>query len=271
MLPEFPPYSLRRVIKLELQLALAKLDPIASLPGDAISVRRSPCNSGIAYKSAIAFQLSSSCQQNLTEMATRLIEKIPSDSLDFSVRLVAPAWIYFDWNHSAAAKWLESWLDLRPSKTLDTIDNSKNLNLFPLQYIHARCCSILRLAADRGWLQVEPSSAGNFLFPKPVPWFDERGLRYFSNPHEAKAIASLVDLADNLLSNSPAIQHDCLKLAMNLADSYYDLEGIYQLNPGISTKNRVYILHSLCAIAIIKNSLRLVLESLFATRAVTEL
>ncbi|MFN6516440.1 MAG: DALR anticodon-binding domain-containing protein [Nostoc sp. CreGUA01] len=76
--------------------------------------------------------------------------------------------------------------------------------LFPVQYAHARCCSLVLLAHREGLIQLrEPltSSSPSFwsvISPNPIPWLNCDGKLQLNHPDECRLISELVEMVDNI-------------------------------------------------------------------------
>jgi arginyl-tRNA synthetase len=98
--------------------------------------------------------------------------------------------------------------------------------LFAVQYAHARCCSLLRLAVREGliefWeIESDTKSAFGSAIPwKPISWLtcDEK-LR-FNHPAELRLIAELVQAVDNLENPDVMSSLKWEKAALNLSQAF---------------------------------------------------
>jgi hypothetical protein len=268
MLLDFPLYSLRQLVILRLQFTIARLFPTLVLPLNFIPVLRQTDGLGIVYKSAIAFKLTTLCQETLTEIATRLVADLPNYTSDFplelTVEFLSPGWIYFRYSELEIARWLQSWIDL-PIRE----GRKPNLtgSLMPLQYTHARCCSILHLAQTQGLINIDFHGEKLWLAPQPIPWFDEQYRWCLANPHAVQAIASLVDLVDYLCDVTQVSEANLLKSAINLSEYSLAFESNCRF---FGSKNSLSI-SNFALVAVVKSGLRLVLENKFDSIALTEL
>jgi arginyl-tRNA synthetase len=71
-------------------------------------------------------------------------------------------------------------------------------NLSKVQYIHARCCSLLRLGHQEKIIQLNDSPALMLVYPEPIPWLTADGQLHFVHPAERRLIAQLLGLLDEL-------------------------------------------------------------------------
>ena len=165
----------------------------------------------VRYRSAIAFKLSP--QQNMPpmEIARTLAfllqdmtgENLKWGNLQFQVTVSPPGWLDFRITDEGLADWLQQLLaDNVPEFRISTVRTGKSP--FFLQYTHARCCGLLRLAQREGLLSLDTLQITT---PDPIPWLDEsdRILR-LQHPAERQLIAQWVAIVDTCdRSKSPEI------------------------------------------------------------------
>ena len=134
-------------------------------------------------------------------------------------------WLNFYVTERAIASWLErSWL-LKTQEdnsfiTLRQSDRNQRSDLFCVQYIHARCCSLLRLGArekiitlvnndfDRaGWQITQPPS---------ISWLDKQHHLWFNRQSEYNLLRQLLIVTDSQTTND---RDRWSKLALNLSQT----------------------------------------------------
>ncbi|MBE9129033.1 hypothetical protein IQ257_02865, partial [Coleofasciculus sp. LEGE 07092] len=171
--------AIQHLLQQKLSVALPSLHPGKTpLTLRQIPLRRLSDNSSILYRSAIALQLAPLLQRTALDIANQLTATLLSFSqnsisqsyLDFKVDVISPGWIQFRLSDRGLATWLQqlikipsllsnqgNYLDWAFQETGGVGDNSRTVqtckdsgNLFPIQYVHARCCSLLRLAHRQG-------------------------------------------------------------------------------------------------------------------------
>lgn len=213
----------------------------AELVPQMIPLRRLSSDTGVLYQSAIALRLASLWQLNALDIAHNLANALPTPSLDianpiyldFSVEVEFPGWINVRLNEQGLANWLQqlievSWLTQSKKREEDNSSSnrqnefsgkahksSKNsINLFPVQYTHARCCSLLRLGHQQGLIQLQDINFTTvnrqLLEPNPIPWLQddsdantgEMQLRLV-HPTERELLAQLLDVQDELSTLEP--------------------------------------------------------------------
>jgi len=206
-----------------------------------IPLNRAKNSTRVLYVSAIALKLAEYdikeyqrvWQQTPQAIATRLVETLqPLCSGDFTIAVAPSGIIQFELTDLALAVWLQ-----RLAQTALPLPESQILSpvvpvdrLFPIQYSHARCCSLLRMAhRDRIIAIVEFDRAPtpqiwSLSAPTPIPWLDEDGRLRLVHPAEYNLISQLLAVLDSL---APIIEQyndekpvNYLKLANSLSAAF---------------------------------------------------
>ncbi|MCP2732194.1 DALR anticodon-binding domain-containing protein [Limnofasciculus baicalensis] len=119
-----------------------------------ISIHRLLHRNSVIYRSAIALKLSPLWQlppDDIAHQLTAALLTMPQDTIaiDFMVEVVSPGWIDFQLGDRSLATVLQQLIEipLSPSTPGNCLF-SKDYNLFPIQYTHARCSSLLRLGGS---------------------------------------------------------------------------------------------------------------------------
>ena len=159
------------------------------------------------------------------EVPTRLKPGMPlpagfeQHALDFQLTQPAPGLIRLQLSEPGIAAWLSYLLQTRPPPVcqLEMTETSPFLNptptdstIFSIQYSHARCWALMRLAFQVGlWASpFQPSTqveAWYQLAEFPFPWLDDRHQLHLAHPSERQLISQLfktVDRFDPCNSNS---------------------------------------------------------------------
>lgn len=82
-------------------------------------------------------------------------------------------------------------------------------NLFPIQYAHARCCSLLRLGHRQGLIELSDSDCQHpnwqIIEPNPIPWLKDdptmkscQGGLWLQHPAERHLIDQLLESCDRI-------------------------------------------------------------------------
>ncbi|HHP7244782.1 MAG TPA: DALR anticodon-binding domain-containing protein [Elainellaceae cyanobacterium] len=238
----------------------------------SVPVNRLKDSKNLCYVSAIAFKLANLVKNSPLELAQRLIALL-SDA-DAPIRISALAESSTIWRHTHVTlmdsgwiyvqigdRGLVEWLTLLTNPLLDSGDRptiirktqdrlpgfagynselfQKSNNLLEIQYIHARCCSLLKLG-DRERL-IHLNSVHNaasspspdhelnhndihIVDPTPLPWLNaDRTLR-FDHPAERALMIRLIATWDSLhdcsLSHPPSQPKVYMKLAHQLSQEF---------------------------------------------------
>nr|WP_242022405.1 DALR anticodon-binding domain-containing protein [Trichocoleus sp. FACHB-90] len=95
------------------------------------------------------------------------------------------------------------------------IPNPQSLSSFPIQYAHARCCSLLRLGEREGLIRLGVPAL-TVVEPDVIPWLNEDSIRLVY-PAERALIAQVLGLLDELDGWG---QPDWVKLAIALSQTW---------------------------------------------------
>ncbi len=201
----------------------------------ATGILSQPQFSPIVYSCPIGLCLASALQmspaiiiEQLGSLLTLKPDNLAAESeLKLLVETVSSGWINFYLDSEAIAGWLKRSQLVIANQTIITRSYSSTSavlpdygnqtldNLLAIQYIHARCCSLLYLGAKEkviaihdfdclGWQIVEPQS---------ISWVNEEHNLWLSELSEYNLIYRLLSVADYFASN----KYDWLKLAWNLS------------------------------------------------------
>ena len=214
------------------------------LTAKTIPLQRLSNDIPIIYRSAIAFKLASLWEQPALDIAEGLTaslavtnENISSQTcLEFNVEVVLPGWINFRLNEGSLAFWLQQLIQ-KPSFWREGVgemerESKDTRNLFSIQYAHARCCSLLRLAHREGLIKLKDfdfkTDDWQLVEPNPIPWLNERQeaatnqlILALVHPAERRLIAQILDVSDSINNLD---QLKAVKLANSLSEAF---EGFY--------------------------------------------
>lgn len=229
---KFRELTLKSWLKHRLQSAIAR----ASLPENPVKIDEIPLNwaknsTRVLYVSAIALKLANNWQQPPQAIAAQLAESLELlCNGDFAIEVAPSGMIQFELSDAALGVWLQrltqTALPLPESRILSAVSVDR---LFPIQYSHARCCSLLRMAhRDRMISIVEfdrPATRQilSLIAPNPIPWLDDDKLRLV-HPAEYNLISQLLAALDSLAfvfgEYSDEKPIDYFKLANNLSETF---------------------------------------------------
>ncbi|MCT7988225.1 DALR anticodon-binding domain-containing protein [Laspinema sp. D6] len=178
----------------------------------SIPLYRAKDTQRIVYISPVALQLAKQGSMPPMEIAQAIAEGFPDSrppNLAFPIRshhwslsVIPPGKLYLELTDPGIAIWLQqaiAW-DLQPDATPDPgpLRPAESLDLFPIQYAHARCCALLRLAQREGLITLEtPAHPGiaSVTAPNLIPWLESPTHLKTHHPAEraliSRAIATL--------------------------------------------------------------------------------
>ncbi|MEG3844391.1 hypothetical protein [Microcoleus sp. herbarium14] len=182
--------------------AIAPQETLAQIP-----LNRGKDSARVLYVSAIALKLAKTWQQTPQAIAAQLAETLePLCSPNFAVKVAPAGIIELELTDAGLAFWLQ-----RLAQTKLPVPESQILSpvvcadrLFPIQYSHARCCSLLRMAhRDRLISIAQPDVATapqiwSLTAPNPIPWLDKGDRLRLVHPAERSLISQLITVLDNL-------------------------------------------------------------------------
>ncbi len=175
--------------------------------GAVFPLNRGKNRARVLYVSAIALKWAKTWQQTPQAIAAQLVETLePLCCPNFTVKVTAAGIIEFELTDAGLAFWLQ-----RLAQTKLAIPESQILSpvvcadrLFPIQYSHARCCSLVQMAhRDRLISIAQPDVATapeiwSLTAPNPIPWVDEGDRLRLVHPAECNLISQLITVLDNL-------------------------------------------------------------------------
>jgi len=172
-----PEVTVKCFLLLMLQGAIAQQETLAQIP-----LNRGKDSARVLYLSAIALKLAKTRQQTPQAIAAELVETLkPLCEPDFAVKVAAAGMIELELTDAGLALRLQRLaqipLPVPESRILSPVACADRL--FPIQYSHARCCSLLRMAdRDRLIYDAQPDDATapqiwSLIAPNPNPWIDE--------------------------------------------------------------------------------------------------
>lgn len=159
---------------------------------------------------------------NTNIACTSPLQKLPSVNLlaDFTVQVLSSGLMYFELTPCAIANWLQYLVDSPPTQqklpTSPKVKNDVTADLFCVQYAHARCCSLLRLAASEKLTQVQAVA------PQPLPWLDAQTRLRCCSPAERALISQLFAVIDALYPAGEHVQINWQKAALALTQAWQD-------------------------------------------------
>ena len=195
----------------------------------------------LVYRCAIAFPLANFSNIKPLDIAQELVDFFPQSNLEsltesyikILVKVVSPGWIDFEINHSSLGIWLKQLtpkLGFKHINIIPTHSRDENLHLirenwslFGINYYHARCYSLLKLAEREELIQLDnqnfQSLAWQISNPHPIIWFDSAQvflLNYSEELNLLYSILLILDRLDDLVKNSVSLSHTEAKIWIDL-------------------------------------------------------
>lgn len=197
----------------------------------------------------------------------------------FEIEIYPPGKIHLKLTDRGLSQWLQSLLGhlagaiaapASAPKDPGAGDFSSSTRLFRIQYAHARCCSLLRMADRQGILSGIQPEGESAIAPDPIPWLDPQGQFRLDHPTERDLISQVVNVLDTLQLTDPcAPPPRAMKWARDLSQDFLTFYAANPIWSEIYKKNIGLAQARLGAIAICQKLLKLLLEeglSAFAPR-----
>lgn len=202
--------------------------------GSAIALKLAQGKPDIAIEIAETIQsalMASITKEHQSEMEIPPLNKIWQQ---FSVETCASGWLYLQLSTHGLGEWLQLLntyvfnrknhvaLQANAKSYRDYLSDSTTV--FTIQYTHARCCSLLRLAESDGLVQLSPLLAQipeNRRWieqPSSLSWFNAKHQFYLNTVTEALLIDELVNTLDQLSRLSDWAGDRQLEPILHLAD-----------------------------------------------------
>ncbi|AFZ05251.1 DALR anticodon binding domain protein [Oscillatoria nigro-viridis PCC 7112] len=252
--------------------------------GAIFPLNRSKDSARVVYVSAIALKLAKTWQQTPQTIGTELAETLkPLCYPDFAVKVAPEGIIEMELTDAGLAVWLQ-----RLAQTNLPVSESRILSsavcadrLFPIQYSHARCCSLLRMAhRDRiiAIAQPDVATAPQIWFlasPNPIPWIDEGDRLRLVHPAERRLISQLLTVLDNLYPTFEVNKREkpvnYFKLANSLSEAFQIFYSQCRIWGEVKIEQPKLAQARLGLILATQSLLRFILENLFNAIAPLEL
>ncbi|MBD0363357.1 MAG: hypothetical protein ICV55_11395 [Coleofasciculus sp. C3-bin4] len=233
-------------------MATADAPGCAELTPEMVPLQRLSDDSCVLYRSAIALKLAPLWQQSPLDIANQLVTSFATISqyttgqicLEFSVEVVFPGWINFRLSDQGLAAWLQHLVHTKlrlivahgegredgevnsPLSSSSPSSPSSPSSLFPVQYAHARCCSLLRLAHRQGLIKLKDldfkTLDWQLLEPNPIPWLnDDQAALRLVDPAEKRLIAQILDSPDALSDPGQLSQRKLASALSNEFERFY--------------------------------------------------
>ena len=261
----------------------SQFELIKTLIDHKISLCRRSQNytSPIRYRCAIAFPLANFWQLSPLTVAQKLSEFLPTTNvisttqslLKFKIQIVPPGWIDFYLSDRALAVWLEAlvdWINREETKREGRLDGVDE-DLFALQYIHARCCSLLRLGEREKLIKIKHQYLSSWAIVEPFPpaWLDAKDNFLLVHPTEKRLLIQLLIVVEKLITHSQ--KSDWAKLAHNLSEVFLDFWADCRIYGEVKLENPELAKARLGLVALVQHFLAQILQDKLHLIPLTEI
>ena len=212
----------------------------------AIPLKRARKAIPFVYVCAIAHRLATPSQPAAL-IAAQLVDtllqplSIPEeDSLSgIAVQATATGWLQFELSDRAIAAWLDRLLakalPQQSGMSLTSMERQMVLPtaaIFEVQYAHARCCSLLRLAHSEGLITLDRLDAAPLVWcvinPPSIPWLTSTAQLCLNHPADRRLLGYLVEALDCLSNESPHRTQQSLRSAQAIAQA---MQAFHRVHP----------------------------------------
>jgi hypothetical protein len=195
-----------------------------------LSLTRVQKDTVVVYICAIAFKESQSWGTSPIDVATQIADQfsyLSSQELSddpkkyFTLKVVPPGWLHLQLTDLGIATWLQSLAEGQRGGGAGGLQGQGEFlpsafpssgSLFSVQYAHARCCSLLRLAQREGsWGAIAPDA---------IPWLNEKGELRLTHRGECSLISQLFSALDAMYCPASSKKLNWEKLAQEISFSW---------------------------------------------------
>ncbi|PMB08391.1 glutamate acetyltransferase, partial [Fischerella thermalis CCMEE 5328] len=240
----------------------------------------------VFYITGLALQLSKYEKIPAMEIAEAIASHLSANSAGvFSIQIVPPGWIHLELAHPVLASWLQRLVEGRGNSVVQERGVTENKedkeelvtvlfsshspspqsplpnHLFPIQYAHARCCSLVRLGEREGLITSEGA----------IPWLNKQQELHFHHPSELCLLSELVQVVDELECSDSSDSVKWQKLALGLSRLFDDFWRDCQIWGEVKVKSPEIALARLGLVMATQSVLRTLLEEKLGILAVLEL
>lgn len=211
----------------------------------SIPLKRASKAIPFVYVCAIAHRLATPSQPAAliaAQLVDALLQPLPipgEDSLSgIVVQATATGWLQFELSDRAIAAWLDRLLakalpqqSCTPPTSMERQTLLPTATIFEVQYAHARCCSLLRLAHSEGLITLNRLDAPldwHIVNPPFVPWLTATAQLCLNHPADRRLLGYLVEALDCLSDESPHRTQQSLRSAQAIAQA---MQAFHRVHP----------------------------------------
>ena len=144
-------------------------------------------------------------------------------------------------------------------------------SLLPIQYAHARCCSLLRLVEREGLMPAKELADSCVQVELDIPWLDSNQKLRFIHPASYRLIAGLVAVVDELVCSDSSNSIKEQKLALNLSRAFESFWCSCRIFGEEKTAHPELVAARIGLVIATRIALKLLLEEKLGIRAIDEL
>ncbi|PMB05781.1 glutamate acetyltransferase [Fischerella thermalis CCMEE 5273] len=271
------------IIALSIYTYYSKIETLAN---KKIPLSKGRNSNQVFYITGLALQLSKYEKIPAMEIAEAIASHLSANSAGvFSIQIVPPGWIHLELAHPVLASWLQRLVEKRGDSVVQERGVTENKedkeelvtvlfsshspspqsplpnHLFPIQYAHARCCSLVRLGEREGLITSEGA----------IPWLNKQQELHFHHPSELCLLSELVQVVDELECSDSSDSVKWQKLALGLSRLFDDFWRDCQIWGEVKVKSPEIALARLGLVMATQSVLRTLLEEKLGILAVLEL
>ena len=284
--------AIKQLVSSHLMLAVSTYTsyikiPIA--PENEISLYRSREESKVLYISGVALKLARAYCMDASAVAHQIASHFLVQSAEnFRVEIIKDGWIHIQIAHSVQAACLQSLIEgvgsresgvgeyAFPSLTPSTPSTSYGRRTtddgrLPIQYAHARCCSLLRLVEREGLMPANKLADSCVQVELEIPWLDSNQKLRFIHPASYRLIAGLVAVVDELVCPDRSNSIKEQKLALNLSRAFESFWCSCRIFGEEKTAHPELVAARIGLVIATRTALKLLLEEKLGIRAIDEL
>ena len=234
----------------------------------------------IKYRCAIAFPLANYWQLSSLTVAHKLQEHLPTtktieptkNQLEFQIQIIPPGWLDFYLSDRTLAVWVGNvvgWIERTDRE--DKGDRGDKGDMFALQYVHARCCALLRLGEQASLIKINNrySTAWVIVEPSPLSWLDIEGNFLLVHPTEKFLLFQLLTVVEQLIINSQ--NTNWAKLAHSMSEAWLDFWAECRIWDEINRENPELAIARLGLVALVQYFLNRLLQDKLSVSPLTNL
>ena len=253
-------YQTKNCISPNLNQALSSLS-------DKIILQESSDGSSLVYCSAIAFPLANlfglRSQQVTEDLVSLLASNSPYPSAEvppsLKMRINQKGLIEFAVCDRFIGQWLEYLASLRDwgNGEFGRLGIWGDFNWFPVQYVHNRCCSLLRLGASE--CLIELNDTWQITNPNVFKYYWDENIGYCYEPTEINLLRQISLVIDYVSDRNSQDPKTWWQLNLNLSDACLKFIAACRIFGSVSRNQRSLEIARLGLIAMVQSCLRRVI------------